>query len=109
RAVELDPLIDVVDDVIGALGNLEMDRLVGAMLVELEGEGIGLANAARASENLACRQKRQQRREDLRRELRATFHQIVFVATERRARVVIDVVLEERYAISDAHVFKRVL
>ncbi len=37
-AVELHPLVNVVDDVIGALGDLEMDRLIVAMLVEFERE-----------------------------------------------------------------------
>ncbi len=47
RAVELDPLVDVVDDVIGALGNLEPDRTRPARAVKLERQRVGLASPAR--------------------------------------------------------------
>ena len=41
RAVELHPLVDVVDDVIGALRELEVDGLAAIWLLEIEGETIG--------------------------------------------------------------------
>jgi hypothetical protein len=62
RAVELHPLINVVHNVVGALRNLETDRLIVAAVVELESERVGLADAARAGENLAGGKERQQRR-----------------------------------------------
>ena len=51
RAVELHPLVDVVHDVVGTLRNLKVHRLIVAAVVKLEGEGIGLADAA------GCRKK----------------------------------------------------
>ena len=69
---------------------------------EIEGEGIRLANPARAGENLARGQKSEKRAEHRRGELRLALHQIIFVAAESRAGVMIDVVLDERDAIGRA-------
>ena len=109
RAVELHPLINVVHDVVGALRNLEVHGLIVAAVVELEGERIGLADAARSRENLPRRQKRQQCGQHLRGELRAAFHQVVLVASKRCTRVMVDVVLHERHPVGDGHALQRVL
>ena len=96
RAVELHPLVDVVDDVIGALAELEIDRPVRLRRLEIERERIGLADAAGAGEDLPRGEKAKQRAEHVRRELRLPLHQVILMAAERRAGVVIDVVFDER-------------
>ncbi len=96
RAVELHPLINVVDDMIGPLAELEIDRLFRRRHFEIEGEGIGLADPARAGENLARGKKGEERAEGRGGELRLALHQVIFVAAEGGAGVVIDVVLDER-------------
>src|ERR1700736_2219136 len=98
--VELHPLINVVDDVVGALAELKRDRLLLLRRFEIEGERIGLPYSASAGENLARGEKGEQRAEHRWRELRLTLHQIIFVATKRRAGVMIDIVLDERNAIA---------
>ena len=98
-AIELHPLINVVDDVIGALAQLKRDRRFRLRRLEIERQRIGLPYSAGAGENLSRREKREQRAEHRRRELRLAFHQIIFVATKRRAGVMIDVVLNKRDAI----------
>ena len=60
RPIELDPLINVVDDVIGSLGDLEKHGLIQSVLIEFERQRVGLSHAAGAGENLPGRQKRQQ-------------------------------------------------
>ena len=51
--------------------------------------------------------KASKRAEDRRSELRLAFHQIILVATEGGAGVVIDVVLDERDAVGRAQIVKR--
>ena len=94
-AVELHPLVDVVDDMVSALAQLECDRRFRLRRLEIECERIGLPHSAGAGKNLARRKKREQRPENRRRELRLAFHQIIFVATKCRAGVMIDIVLNE--------------
>ena len=98
-AIELHPLINVVDDVIGALAELEIDLALRLRRLEIERQWIRLPDPPRAGENLARGEKGQQRAENRRRELRLAFHQIILVAAERRAGVMIDVVLDERDAV----------
>src|ERR1700720_3265346 len=94
-AVELDPLIDVVHDVVGALTELKRDRRFGLRWLKIERERIGLPHSAGAGKNLSRRKKREQRPEYRRRELRLAFHQIIFVATKCRAGVMVDIILNE--------------
>ena len=98
RAIELHPLVDVVHDVIGALAELEIDRRFRCGGFEIKRERIGLADAARAGKNLARGEKREQRAESRGRELHLALHQVILVAAEGRAGVMIDVVLDERNA-----------
>ena len=98
-AIELHPLVNVVDDVIGALAELEIDLALRLRRLEIERQRIRLPDAPRAGENLARREKGQQGSENRRRELRLASHQIILVATERRAGVMVDVVLDERDAV----------
>ncbi len=109
RAVELHPLVDVVDDVIGALGNLEPDRTRPARTVKLERQRVRLAHPPGTGKDLARGQERQQPTQDLRRELRATFHQVVLVTAERRAGMVIDVVFQETNLAGHPHLDQRPL
>ena len=102
RAIELHPLINVVHDVIGPLAELEIDRLIARRQLELEGEGMGLPDPARAGENLARRKETEQRAERRGRELRLSFHQVILVTTKGRAGVMIDVVLDERNPLARA-------
>src|SRR2546423_1254513 len=106
RAIELHPLVNVVDDVIGALAELEIDVPLGLRQLEIEGERIRLPDAAGASENLTSSEKGEQSAEDRRRELGLALHQIVLVAAKSGAGVVIDVVLDERDAVGSAEIFE---
>ena len=81
---------------IGPLAQLKIDPRFRSRRFEVKGERIRLSDASRAGEELARGQKRQQRSENRRRELRLAFHQVILVATEGRAGVMIDVVLDER-------------
>ena len=94
-AVELHPLIDVVDDVVGALTELKRNRRFRLGRLEIECEWIGLPHSPGAGKNLSRRKKREQGPKHRRRELRLAFHQIIFVATKRCAGVMVDVVLYE--------------
>ena len=94
-AIELHPLVDVVDDVIGALAELKIHVHLGLRELEVERERVRLPHPARARENLARGEESQQRAEHRRRELRLALHQVILVAAEGRAGVVIDVVLDE--------------
>src|SRR6266545_5563666 len=98
-AIELHPLINVVDDVISALAQLEIHLALRLRLLEIERQWIRLPDAPRSGENLARRQKSQQRSENRRRELRLASHQIILVATKRRPGVIVHVVLDERDAV----------
>src|SRR3989440_9250519 len=93
--IELYPLINVVDDVIGALAELKIHLALRLRRLEIERQRIRLSNASRAGKDLARRQKSQQGSENRRCELRLAPHQIIFVATERGTGVMIDVVLDE--------------
>src|SRR5206468_4128155 len=102
-AIELHPLVDVVDDVIGALRELKIDRLSAIRLLEIEGQRTRLPDATRAGEDLPRREKGEQGPEDARIELQIAPHQIILVAAKRRAGEVIDVVLHEGDALRDPH------
>ena len=93
--VELHPLIDVVDDVIRALGELEIHAR-GRFGFVFERERIGLPHAARAGVNLPGRQERKEGAQARRRELHFAPHEVVFVAAKRGAGEVIDVVFNQR-------------
>src|SRR6266581_3040630 len=101
-AIELHPLINVVDDVISALAQLEIHLALRLRRLEIERQWIRLPDAPRSGENLARRQKSQQRSENRRRELRLASHQIILVTTERRPGVMVHVVLDERDAVFSA-------
>ena len=73
-AIKLHPLVDVVDDVVGALAELERDRRLRLRRFEIERERVGLPHSAGAGENLARREKCEQRAEHRRGELRLAFH-----------------------------------
>src|SRR5690349_19215404 len=87
RAVELHPLVNVVHDVVGSLAELELNRLFRRRHLEIEGEGISLADPTGAGENLAGGQEGKKRAERRRGELRLALHQIIFVATKGGAGV----------------------
>src|SRR5215471_3768299 len=92
-AIELHPLINVVDDVISTLAELKIYLRFRLRRLEIKCQWIRLTNATRARKDLSGRQKRKQCSEDWRRELRFPFHQIILVATKRGPGVMIDVVL----------------
>src|SRR5205085_11561582 len=106
-AIELHPLVNVVDDVIGALAELEIDLDLGLGQLEIERERVRLSDSPGAGENLAGSEKCEQRAENGRRELRLAFHQIILVATKGGAGVVVDVVFDEGNAIRRAQIFER--
>ena len=81
---------------VGPLAELKIDRLFRRWHLEIEGEGIGLADPARAGENLARGKKREERAEGRGSELRLALHQVIFMAAEGCPGVMIDVVLDER-------------
>ena len=57
-AIELHPLIDVVDDVIGTLTELEIDLYLWLRRLKIECQWIRLADSTSAGENLPGCQKR---------------------------------------------------
>ena len=95
RAVVLHPLKEIVLDVIRPLADLERDRRFGTRQFEIERKRICLPYSSGASENLPRREKTEQRAEHRRRELRFAPHEVVLMAAECRAGLVIDVVLDE--------------
>jgi hypothetical protein len=54
-AIELHPLINVVDDMIGALAQLKSNLALGLRWLEIERQRIRLPDAARTGKNLARR------------------------------------------------------
>src|SRR3954462_11417974 len=94
-AVKLDPLVNVVDDMVGALAQLELDRDFRLGQLEIERQRVCLPDAAGARKNLPGGKKREEGAEDWRRKLRLPFHQIILVTAERRAGGVVDVVFDE--------------
>src|ERR1700730_1300226 len=62
-AVELHPLVNVVDDVVGALAELKRDRRLRLRWFEIERERVCLPYPASAGENLARGEKGEQRAE----------------------------------------------
>src|SRR5215471_8395738 len=101
-AIELHPLINVVDDMIGALAQLKIHLALCLRRLEIERQRIRLSNTSRSSEDLAGRQKGEQRSKNRRRELRLTSHQIILVAAEGCTSVMVHVVLDERDTVSRA-------
>src|SRR2546429_147129 len=81
-AIELRPLINVVDDVVSALAELKIDVDLGLGKLKIECERVRLPDAAGAGENLARGEKGEQRAQDRRSELRFAFHQIILVAAK---------------------------
>src|SRR6476660_6363784 len=95
RAIELHPLVNVVDDVVGPLAQLKVDVDVRLRQLEIEGERVGLPDSAGAGENLPRGEEGKQSAENGRRKLRLALHEIILVAAKRRPGVVIDVVFDE--------------
>ena len=108
-AVELHPLVDVVDDVIRALADLKFHRRAAAWRIEIEGEGTGLPDAPCAGENLPSGEETEQRAEQRRMELYLATHEVIFMTAKSRAGVMIDVVLDERHAVGDLELLKCLL
>src|SRR5215510_8799406 len=81
RSIELNPLINVVDDVIGSLAELEVDRLLARRHFEIKGQRICLTDPARPGINLAGGEKGEERAECGRGELRFASHKIILVTT----------------------------
>ena len=73
-AIKLHPLVDVINDVVGALAQLKCDWRFRLRRFEIERERVGLPHSAGAGENLARREKCEQRAEHRRGELRLAFH-----------------------------------
>src|SRR2546429_7689568 len=94
-AIELHPLINVVDDVIGSLAQLKIHLALWLRCLEIERQRIRLSNASRAGEDLAGRQKSQQGSKNRRSELGLASHEIILVATKRCTGVLVHVVLVE--------------
>src|SRR5205823_10227294 len=94
-AIELHPLINVVDDVIGALAQLEIHLALWLGRLEIERQRIRLSNASRAGEDLPGCQKSQQRSKNRRSELGLASHEIILVATKRCTGMMVHVVLDE--------------
>src|SRR5438552_17548105 len=99
RAIELHPLINVVHNMIGPLTDLEIDRGIAFSDFEVERQRIRPADPTSACKNLARRKKSEERTERGRGELRFALHQIIFMATEGCAGLMIDVVFDERNTI----------
>src|SRR5215468_7516605 len=79
-AIELHPLIDVIDDVIGALAQLKVDLALRLRRLEVERQRVRLADPSRTGKDLARGQKSQQRSQYWRSKLRFAPHQIILVA-----------------------------
>src|SRR5947209_20205280 len=95
RAVELHPLVNVVDDMVRPLAQLEIDMCLRLRQLEIECQRVRLPHPSRAGKNLAGREKRQQGPEYGRGELRLPSHQIILVAAESGTGVVVDIVLDK--------------
>ena len=98
-AIKLHPLVDVVHDMIRTLAQLEIHACFRLRRLEIKRQWIGLTDAAGAREDLSRRQESKKCPQNWRRELRLPLHQIILVTTKRGARVVIDVIFDERNAI----------
>src|SRR2546423_12830096 len=85
--IELYPLINVVDDVIGALAELKIHLTLRLRRLEIERQRIRLSNASRAGKDLAGRQKSQQRSENRRGKMGPPPPQKNFAATPSGTRV----------------------
>src|SRR5574338_549451 len=96
RAVELHPLVDVVNDVISPLTKLKIYVALLLWRLKVKGQWVRLSDPAGAGENLARCQECQQRSENRWRELRLAPHQVILVATEGCPGVMIHIVLDER-------------
>ena len=70
--------------------------------LEIERQRIRLTDSTRASEDLSRRQKRQQRAENWRRELRLSLHEVILVTAKRGSGVMVYIVLDERHTILGA-------
>jgi hypothetical protein len=103
----LDPLVNVVHDVVCALTDLKIDLCLRLGHFKIERERIRLPDPSRAGEELTCCQKGEQRSEDRRSELRLAFHEIVLMTAEGGSSVMINVVLDEGDAIGRAEFHER--
>src|SRR5205085_10891188 len=99
RAIELHPLVNVVDDVISSLADLEPQRRRIWRQIKIESEWMSLADASRPGVDLSCREKTKQRSEHYRRELCLATHQVVLVTAKSGAGVMVDIVFDEGNAI----------
>src|SRR5256885_16929145 len=80
--IELYPLINVVDDVIGALAELKIHLALRLRRLEIERQGIRLSNASRAGKDLPGRPKSPQRSENRRWARRPAPPLRIFLGTE---------------------------
>ena len=100
RATELDPLVDLGDDVVGPLRELESNAFVLGTAVL---ENIRVAtDSAGTSEYLARDEKGQHSRQQHLRKRHLPPHEVVFVAAKSSPCVVVDIVLEKGRAIGQA-------
>src|SRR6266487_6068031 len=97
-AIELHPLINVVDDMIGTLTELKIDLYLWLRRLKIECQRIRLADSTGASEDLPRGQKSEERSENRRCELRLPFHQVILVATKCGSGMMIDIILDKRHA-----------
>src|SRR5690349_23067869 len=103
-AIELHPFKQVVVDVIGALADLEMVVRARADQVAAQLRSRSRSNPAGTDIKLPERKKSQQRQYIGLGQRSGTAHQIIFMATESGARVVLDVVADEADLFSQAQV-----
>jgi hypothetical protein len=93
RPVKLDPLINIVNDMIRPLADLEWDMTRPVGNLEVECERIGLPDSTRAGKDLSSGQECEERSQDLGCELGFSPHQIIFVTPKGSAGVMVDIVL----------------
>ena len=110
-AVELDPLVDVVDDVVGALGDLVFDGGAAggggdAAGLPVEGGAVGFADATGAGVDLAGGEEGEEGGDVGFVEFGGALDEVVFVAAEGGAGVVVDVVFDEGDAVGGAEILK---
>src|SRR5256886_2831543 len=106
-AVELLPFKQVVIDILRALADLEM--AVGAVPQQTAAQlrARSRTDPARSGEEQTQRQKRQQCQHVVLRQWSGPAHEVVFMATEGRAGVMVHVVADEADLIGQMHLLER--
>jgi hypothetical protein len=107
--VKLNPLVNIVHDMIRSLTYLKINLALPIWQLEIKCKRICLSYSPSPGKYLPGRKECEQRREHFRRKLRFPSHKVVLVATESGARVMIDIVFEKRHLIRSTHFAQSVM